>query len=550
MISILSTLVLQIALLFALLSFPSHVLADKCGTFGNRFHARQEALRKGESLLAPDLPFSFVSSNKHFKIHYSKLGEGAVDQTDNNKNTVPDYVEECARAFEYAYAIEVDSMGFPPPPNNGENGTAPYDVYIIEFADQGYYGLTTVIESLPNSTSRHSYSRTYIEVDNNYSISDKNGFGNQSFNTFGLDALKITAAHEFHHAIQLANYGMNDQQYDVSFYEMFSTWLEFHIYPDIKDYHFYVRNYFLEPKLNRFGQRYVQEIGSGYANALFLEYVHAKVGYDPMLQTWQEIGRKTYAYHALEMALQNNSTPLHQLWCGYQERVFLTGKRAVNKDSHEIFRDARVFPELKGKIDSADPIGMLTGSIFPYEFSLNSCILSGFGEIADTAHILISTAYQDYFRNIGSQDIAYSVIVNNDGSKTPIGLSDYYADINTNSIPNCSLIRLAGGKYLLSASRVYPNPLILSTHKSINLPVPSMLIPGDIVEVKIFTPSGMPVISKQVPVSIDYDNSSTSFTMLMAKLEEIQGFEPGVYIFTVNKEGNPETATGIFIVKP
>ena len=485
MISILSTLVLQIALLFALLSFPSHVLADKCGTFGNRFHARQEALRKGENLLAPDLPFSFVSSNKHFKIHYSKSGEGAVDQTDNNKNTIPDYVEECARAFEYAYAIEVDSMGFPPPPNNGENGTAPYDVYIIEFADQGYYGLTTVIESLPNSTSRHSFSRTYIEVDNNYSNSDKNGFGNQSFNTFGLDALKITAAHEFHHAIQLANYGMNDQQYDVSFYEMFSTWLEFHIYPDIKDYHFYVRNYFLEPKLNRFGQRYVQEISSGYANALFLEYVHAKVGYDPMLQIWQEIGRKTYAYHALEMALQNNSTPLHQLWCGYQERVFLTGKRAVNKDSHEIFRDARVFPELKGKIDSADPAGLFTGSIFPYEFSLNSCILSGFTEIADTAHILISTAYQDYFRNIGSQDMAYSVIVNNDGSKTPIGLSDYYVDINTNSIPNCSLIRLAGGKYPLSASRVYPNPLILSIHKSINLPVPSLLIPGDIVDVKV-----------------------------------------------------------------
>lgn len=181
MISILSTLVLQIALLFALLLFPSHVLADKCGTFGNRFHARQEALHKGEGLLAPDLPFSFISSNNHFKIHYSKSGEGAVDLTDNDKNNIPDYVEECARAFEYAYAIEVDSMEFPPPPNNGENGAAPYDVYIIEFAGQGYYGLTTVIESLPNSTSRHSYSRTYIEVDNNYSKNDKNDFGNQSF---------------------------------------------------------------------------------------------------------------------------------------------------------------------------------------------------------------------------------------------------------------------------------------------------------------------------------------------------------------------------------
>lgn len=550
MISTYSTHVLQITLLCAFLLFPSQLLADKCGTFGNRFHARQDALSKGENLLAPDLPFSFVSSNNHFEIHYSKSGEGAVDPTDNDKNTIPDYVEECARAFEYAYAIEVDSMGFPPPPNNGENGAAPYDVYIREFANQGYYGLTTVIESLPNSTSRHSYSRTYIEVDNNYSISDKNAFGNQSFNTFGLDALKITAAHEFHHAIQLANFGINDQQYDVSFYEMFSTWLEFHIYPDIKDYHFYVRNYFLEPKMNRFGQRYIQEIASGYANALFFEYLYGKVGYSPILQTWQEIGRKTYAYHALEMALQNNSTPLHELWCGYQERVFLTGKRAVNKDSHELFRDARLFPELKGRVDSADPVGLFTGSIFPYEFSLNSCVLPGFAEIADTAHILFSNTFQDCFKYFGISSLSYSVIVNNDENKTPIGLSNYYLDINASTFPACTLIRLADGKLPLSSSRVYPNPLILSKHKSINFPVPNAVTPGDMVDVKIFTPSGIPMISKQVPISIDYDNSSTSFTILMAKLDEIQGFEPGVYIFTVNKEGNNETATGKFIVRP
>ncbi|MFM7339526.1 MAG: hypothetical protein ACKO2H_05395, partial [Bacteroidota bacterium] len=169
----------------------------------------------------------------------------------------------------------------------------PYDVYIIEFATRGFYGLTTPYEALPNSTSKHAYSLTYIEIDNNFSPDDKNGSGNQSFNTFGMDALKITAVHEFHHAIQFANYGINDQLYDVSFYELFSTWLEFHVFPDIKDYHFYVRDFFLEPKLNRFGQRYAQEISTGYANALFLEYLHDRVGIAPLINTWQEIGRKT-----------------------------------------------------------------------------------------------------------------------------------------------------------------------------------------------------------------------------------------------------------------
>ncbi|MFM7544587.1 MAG: T9SS type A sorting domain-containing protein [Ignavibacteria bacterium] len=525
-------------------------MADKCGTFGSHFKSRQEAISKGERILAPDLPFSFLSENKHFLIHYALTGNGAVDPRDNDRNTIPDYVEACARAFEYAYAVEVDSMGFLPTPNNGENGSAPYDVYIIEFADQGFYGLTTVRESLPNSTNKHAYSLTYIEVDNNYSPNDKNAFGNQSFNTLGLDALNITAAHEYHHAIQLANYGMNDQQYDVSFYEMFSTWLEFHLYPEIKDYHFYVKDYFLEPRKNRFGQRYVQEISSGYANALFLEYLHDKVGNAPLIQIWQEIGRKTYAYHALEMTLQANFTPLHQLWCGYQERVFQTGRRAIDKDSNEVFRDARTFPELKGAIEFADPTALFTGVIYPYESRLSTCILPSFTEISDTAHILISTAYQDFFRNFGSQDMSFSIAINGNSNNTPIGFSNYYADINTSSIPFCSVIRLAGGKYDLPAERVYPNPVLLSKHKTINFPVPSTSIVGNKVQLNIFTPSGMPVLAKQLAIIIDYDNTTPYMNTLVARLDEILDLKPGVYFFSLSDTEKTDSYSGKFIVKP
>ncbi|MFN4768212.1 MAG: MXAN_6640 family putative metalloprotease [Ignavibacteria bacterium] len=550
MISIQVYYVLRKALLFVCLSLPMQLLADKCGTFGSHFNSRQEAVRKGERILAPDLPFSFLSEKKHFRIHYSLTGKGAVDPLDNDRSTIPDYVEACARAFEYAYAIEVDSMGFLPTPNNGANGSDPYDVYIIEFADQGFYGLTTVRESLPNSTNSHTYSLTYIEVDNNYSTNDKNAFGNQSFNTFGLDALKITAAHEYHHAIQLANYGMNSQQYDVSFYEMFSTWLEFYLYPEIKDYHFYVRDYFLEPKKNRFGQRYVQNIASGYANALFLEYLHGEFGNAPLVQIWQEIGRKTYAYHALEMTLQANFTPLHQLWCGYQERIFHTGRRAIDKDSQEVFNDARTFPEIKGSIDIADPTSLFTGAIFPYELSLNSCILPTFTEIADTAHILISTAYQDYFRNFGSQDMSFSIVINGNSNNTPIGISNYYADINTSSIPFCSLIRLASGKYDLSAERVYPNPFLLSKHKTINFPVPSTAIAGNQVQLNIFTPSGFPVLAKQLPIIIDYDNTNPYMNTLVARLDEILDLKPGVYLFTLSETEKTDSYSGKFIVKP
>lgn len=550
MISMYCSSIVQRALLFVCMLLPMQLLADKCGTFGNRFKARQEAIRKGERLLRPDLPYSLLSKQQHFRIHYALVGEGAVDPRDADNNSFPDYVEECARAFEHAYAIEVDSMGFPPTPNNGENGSNPYDVYIIEFADQGMYGLTTVVESLPQSTQKHAYSLTYIEVDNNYSVNDKNSLGNTAFNTFGLDALKITAAHEYHHAIQLANYGMNDQQYDVSLYEMFSTWLEFHLYPEIKDYHFYVKDYFLEPKKNRFGQRYVHQIASGYANALFFEYLHGKSGNAPLLETWNEIGRKTYGYRALEMALEANSTPLHQLWCGYQERIYLTGTRAIGKNPVEIFRDARFFPELKGSVDFADPNALFTGYVFPFEYSLSTCILPSLGEIPDTAHIMISTAYPDYFKSMGSQDGVYTIIIDNDSQKTPIGISNYFADINTNSTPNCSLIRLARGKYSIPAQRAYPNPLIISRHKFINFPIPSNLSLGDEVILKIFTASGMPVKTTTLKVLMDVDHAyaNEGTSILIARLDEITDFIPGIYLFTV--ESIQDNISGKFIVKP
>ena len=87
--------------------FVPELLADKCGTFGNRHEASMGAILKGERVLKPDLPFSFTSSKNHFRIHYSLSGPDAVDTTDVNRNGTPDYVDACGEAFEYAYTIQV-----------------------------------------------------------------------------------------------------------------------------------------------------------------------------------------------------------------------------------------------------------------------------------------------------------------------------------------------------------------------------------------------------------------------------------------------------------
>ena len=60
----------------------------------------------------------------------------------------------------------------------------------------------------------------------------------------------------------------------------------------------------------------------------------------------------------------------------------------------------------------------------------------------------------------------------------------------------------------------------------------------------------MPVTSKQLPVIIDYSNSSSVYNLLMVKLDEILDFKPGVYIFTVANPLHSMTVSGKFTVKP
>ena len=73
---------------------------------------------------------------------------------------------------------------------------------------------------------------TYMSVHNDFSFVTPDSLK-------GLPALKVTLAHEFHHAIQLGGYGYWTNQ--VYFHELTSTWMETVAYPGIPDYLHYLR---------------------------------------------------------------------------------------------------------------------------------------------------------------------------------------------------------------------------------------------------------------------------------------------------------------------
>jgi hypothetical protein len=200
----------------------------------DRFTATQKA-DLAKMMARPALPFSLVSPTGLFRIHYTQSGVDAVPPADYDLSGVPDYVEETAAAFDYVYQIEVNTLDFQPPVSDSGMDGNEWDVYIFNIP--GAYGYTMPEQRDPSNTKAWI---AYISVDNDYTHTP----------TRGLEGLKVTAAHEFFHMIQLAYHGRDDDGNgmldDLWLMEAGSTWMEDVVYDHINDYYYYLAGFFNE----------------------------------------------------------------------------------------------------------------------------------------------------------------------------------------------------------------------------------------------------------------------------------------------------------------
>jgi hypothetical protein len=161
----------------------------------------------------------------------------APDLTDADASGVPDWVEQTLDVFEEVWGAVIGGHGYRPPksdlssPNHGPNGLL--DVYLADLGRSGIYGYCSSDD--PNAFSR-SYEfwdlSAYCVVDQDFAPSQ---FPHPSVN--GIEALKVTAAHEFFHAVQFAY----DAYEDTWLMEGTAVWMEDEVYDDINDLYHYFR---------------------------------------------------------------------------------------------------------------------------------------------------------------------------------------------------------------------------------------------------------------------------------------------------------------------
>ena len=209
---------------------------------------------------------TLVSSSGRFKIHYTMTGVDAVPN--------PAWVQTVAQTFENV-AVSYTSLQWQLAPTAG-NG--PYDVYLRDLAPEGFYGVTNSGQS--TSTASHPYAFTsWMELDNNFTDSI---YKPDTYSS--LQSLQITAAHEYHHAIQ---YGYN-YYFDVWYAEATSTWMEDELYDSVNQLYSYTTNWFTQSTSSLDIGANVDS-GGGYGRWIFNRYLTEKHGSATVRSVWENL---------------------------------------------------------------------------------------------------------------------------------------------------------------------------------------------------------------------------------------------------------------------
>jgi hypothetical protein len=164
----------------------------------------------------------------HFCIHWVKKTKDAPSHTDKNHNHKPDYVDSVKSVMKTVWKKEIGLLHYHAPLADGNSGShhggnpnKKVDIYLQDVGDQGLYGYCTTDDP---RFSHQSNVSAYCVFDDDFSASQFSG-------VHGIDALKVTAAHEFNHAIQFSY----DVREDTWFLEATATNMEATVYPSIHD---------------------------------------------------------------------------------------------------------------------------------------------------------------------------------------------------------------------------------------------------------------------------------------------------------------------------
>lgn len=485
----------------------------------------------------------YDSPGGNFRIHYDISGRHAPDMLDDDSNGVPDFVDSAAYYFEYVRDFEVNKLGYKEPYTDSLlGGSSAMDVYLVDVGRlYRTYGF-----NVPANIQIDKYFRenmrfaTYITIDNNFSPNDSaksNGKMRPVFFETCYQALKITAAHEYHHAVQSA-YGIGPGI--GSLMEMTSTYMERRVFSDSKDYFQYLPSLFQYPYMYPFGQ---EMASNGYKWCIFFQYTQRAFGDELLLRFWELVGEDIFSYEALDSALAEHNSTLADAFCDFLPWLYYTGDRAGDGES---FDDAAKMPEI-----NFDPFiqqfapheTVITGDLLPYEVKALQFLFPGEGSrTGDTLSILITNPNTDDAGSYNQYANPFEVHVADTSKKgfDPLNSLPYFVyriDVEDNVCLRMFEEEGSETKYIEYA---YPNPFNPKIDDYVYFPAFNNCKLDDEILLTVYNANMTPVFSKLIPVSAHNEN-------LVARWDDAKN-KIGVGAYFYSLKFNDEYKIGKFAV--
>ncbi len=521
----------------------------KCGTLlpKEKQNKKLDKVQFKDSLV---FQVKHISESGKFLIHYDTTGTEAVSPEDLNKNGIPDYIDSASYFFDMVYKLYVDTIGYISPiKENIISDKDRYQIYIMDIGngEAAIYGATFSDSQI---YSKNTYTRYYshIYIDNNYSptdstiLTDTAKTKKRTYYETGINALKITIAHEFHHAIQFF-YGISP--YAQTLMEMTSTFMEWRVHRETYDYMQFVRNLYKNFNMYSFGN---SSADVGYRYAIFGQFIYKKYGDIILKRTWQLIGVKIPDYVALDSAFREQGSDLLTEWRNFIPWLYYTGRRTI---PNHYFDKAAEFPEItfyrNEKFKS--PSFVEADSLKPFEIRGYRCHLPiGIDVTDDTLDVILSNLDFETakFQRKTKRSFNFYILNHFQQEAIQLGNTDYYYKFAKNNFTFDS-IYLSSGVPTKIISYCYPNPLKISEGNDMFFPAPdnAKLDVKDLVDLVIYNSEMTEVYSKRSNIYVDVIESVKGNKVVRWSSIPTD-ISSGIYIYRIIFKG--KEAVGKFVI--
>jgi hypothetical protein len=479
------------------------------------------------------------SQQKLFRVHYSlKDSVNKINPTDGNQNSIPDYIDSVLFYAEYVWQAEKDLGFIPAFPDEGQGGSDAIDIYVLDLGNlDGNYGFT---QSNSNRSGYFVIDNNYSELDSVISLKeDSSGtveeIIRQTYFTFGIQALKITIAHEYFHLVQLAFQGQESQ----FFAEITATYIEKRVFPESIDFLSSLKIYFQRP-----WDFYLTNTDSRFAYhmAIYWDYLFEKYGDDDiLLKLFPTIANdKVTALTALKWQLQDKGTTINESWCEFSRWCYNSQFSELKGENQRTFSFSEILPELKFRHDykySGDDI-FINDSLRNLSFELDRVVFrsDGYNISTDTLDFLVINSSN---RRDRSEFPDYTIIASKqeyNDSKISEKTNRFYSIEKQDGSIFCSELIVREGSQTKTISYAFPSPFRTSVNSNLYFSASDKSRLYEKTRLTILDAQNIEIWSGEL--EIIYKNG-----MKVTEFRDVEILKPGVYFFRSGNEFDESSVT-------